>query len=284
VSEGALPRAKKSLGQNFLVDPRTALRIAQLATPTPGGTVLEIGPGTGALTRPLLERAARVIALELDRELAPRLEAELASFVASGALEVELVDALQVDWVATLASGPEPRFVAGNVPYLITGQLLRKATTIARHVSGVVLMVQREVADRIVARPGADAYGALSVFVQAAFAAERALLVPAGAFRPRPKVDSAVVRLVPHATPRAHETPAFRELVTRAFQQRRKQLRNAWRGVFGWDATALERAASAAGIELSLRGETLAVEDFARLAELGAPLARDEGSAGVVEA
>lgn len=280
MSEGGLPRAKKSLGQNFLVDARACERIAALATPTLGGTVLEIGPGAGALTRPLLARASRVVALELDRELAPRLEAELASFVASGALEVELVDALEVDWAARLALGPEPRFVAGNVPYLITGLLLRKATSVARQVSGVVLMVQREVADRVVAKPGADAYGALSVFVQAAFHAERAFLVPAGAFRPRPNVDSAVVRLVPHATPRADETPAFRALVTRAFQQRRKQLRNAWRGVFGWDADELERHASAVGIDLARRGETLAVEDFARLAERGAAHER-AGSADV---
>jgi len=127
-------------------------------------------------------------------------------------------------------------------------------------------MVQAEVADRLIAAPATESYGALSVFAQAAFDVRRLLVVRAGAFYPRPEVDSAVVVLQPHATPRAEETDRFRAAVKAAFEMRRKTLRNAWRGLYGWSSAELEREAALAGISLDARGETLSVEQFARIA------------------
>ncbi len=261
-------RPKKSFGQNFLVDPRAALAIAEAATTPPGGSVLEIGPGLGALTRPLLERAARVVAIERDRDLVPALSTDLGEAIASGKLVVLEADALKVDWLETLGAGPPPRVVAGNLPYAITGPLVERVTRLAGEIDRAVLMVQLEVAERLAAPAGGEAYGALSVFVQAAFTVRKLLTVRAGAFYPRPDVDSAVVVLTPDRPPRAAETEAFRQAVRAAFATRRKTLRNAWRGLYGWDRAELERRASEAGISLEARGETLAVEDFARLASL----------------
>jgi 16S rRNA (adenine1518-N6/adenine1519-N6)-dimethyltransferase len=255
---------KKRFGQNFLADPHAARLIAEAATSPPGGTVLEIGAGLGALTRPLLERAARVVAVERDRDLVPILAAELGD--GGGKLAVVEADVLSVDWAASLAAGPRPHALAGNLPYLITGKLVERAVGLSGEVDRAVFMVQAEVADRLAAAPGTEAYGALTVFVQAAFDVRRILTVKAGAFYPRPEVDSAVVLLLPHRPRRAEETAAFRAAVKAAFGARRKTLRNAWKGLFGWSREALEANAAAAGISLDARGETLAVEDFARIA------------------
>jgi 16S rRNA (adenine1518-N6/adenine1519-N6)-dimethyltransferase len=273
-SRGLSP--KKRFGQNFLADPHAAARIAEAATTPPGGTVLEIGPGLGALTRPLLERAARVVAVERDRDLVPILAAELGD--AGGKLSIVEGDALDVDWAAALVTGPRPHVIAGNLPYLITGKLLERSVGLAGEVDRAVFMVQAEVADRLAAAPDTDAYGALTVFVQAAFDVQRLLTVKGGAFYPRPEVDSAVVLLVPSRPRRAEETVAFRAVVKAAFGARRKTLRNAWKGIFGWSKLELEEKAAAAGISLDARGETLAVEDFARLAAAGAASGDDKGA------
>jgi len=259
---------KKALGQNFLTDPRTAERIAEAAAPS-GGTVLEIGPGTGALTRPLLARADRVIAIERDRDLVPLLRDELADAIASNQLSVVEGDATAVAWLPLLESGPAPRALAGNLPYLLTGKLIEQAVTLAPHIERAVVMVQLEVAERLAAQPSTKAYGALTVFVQAAFDVERLLVARAGAFYPRPEVDSAVVVLHRRAAPRATEDEALRALVKGAFGQRRKTLRNAWRGVFGWSTDELAARATSAGIDLDRRGETLSVEEFEAMARLG---------------
>jgi 16S rRNA (adenine1518-N6/adenine1519-N6)-dimethyltransferase len=259
---------KKRFGQNFLADPHAAARIAEAATTPPGGTVLEIGAGLGALTRPLLARAARVVAVERDRDLCPILAGELAADVEAGRLSIVESDALDVDWAAALAPEPRPHAVAGNLPYLITGKLLERAVGLARVVDAAVFMVQAEVADRLAAAPDTEAYGALTVFVQAAFAVQKVLTVKGGAFYPRPDVDSAVILLTPHRPPRAAETPAFRAAVKGAFGARRKTLRNAWKGLYGWPREVLEQRATEAGISLDARGETLAVEDFARIAAM----------------
>ena len=257
---------KKRFGQNFLTDQHAARTIAEAATTPPGGTVLEIGAGLGALTRPLLERAARVVSIEFDRDLVPILTAEMAEPIAAGTLTVIEGDAMDVDWAGQLAAGPGPRVLAGNLPYLITGKLIERAVQLADVVDRAVFMIQSEVADRLAARPDADAYGALGVFVQAAFEVKRILTVKGGAFYPRPEVDSAVVLLVPHRPRRAAETPAFRAAVKAAFGARRKTLRNAWKGLYDWSREELEANAAEAGIDLTARGETLAVEDFARIA------------------
>jgi 16S rRNA (adenine1518-N6/adenine1519-N6)-dimethyltransferase len=254
-------RPKKSFGQNFLQDPNTCARIAELCTTPEGGVVLEIGAGLGALTKPLLERAARVIAIERDRDLVPILR-EL--FEDTPHLEIVEADAVKVDWRAHLQGGPSPRVIAGNLPYQITGRLIQRSVALADIVDCVVFMVQREVADRLAAKPGGRDYGALSVFTQAAFDVARALKVPAGAFVPAPKVDSAVIVLTPLRPPRAIEDDTFRNVVKRAFNQRRKTLRNAWKALLSKDE--LEAAAATAGIDLGARAETLDVEAFARMA------------------
>ena len=258
---------KKRFGQNFLADAETARRIAEAATTPPGGTVLEIGAGLGALTRPLLERAARVLAVERDRDLVPILREELADAIADERLAVLEADAIQVDWAAALAAGPPPRVVAGNLPYQITGRLLEQATQVAAQIDRAVFMVQLEVAERLIAAPGTESYGALSVFAQAAFEVRRLLVSRAGAFYPRPDVDSAVVILTPFRPRRAEETQAFREAVRAAFGARRKTLRNAWKGLYGWTPEELARRAAEAGISLDARGETLGVEEFVRIAK-----------------
>ncbi len=260
-------RAKKHFGQNFLADPRLAARIAELCTTPSGGRVVEIGAGLGALTRPLLERAAHVVAIERDRDLIPVLCEELAEYIERGQLEVLEADAKTADFASLLAEGPAPRVLAGNLPYQITGPLLQKATGVARELDRVVFLVQLEVCDRIVAAAGSESYGALSVFVQAQFEPQRAFVLKRGAFYPQPGVDSAVIVLTPRATPVSEETPTFRLLVSRAFEQRRKMLRNAWSSLPDVPAERLQHAATAAGIDLSARGETLDVRAFARMAQ-----------------
>ncbi len=264
-------RAKKHFGQNFLMDAELAGRIAELATTPPGGSVVEIGAGTGALTAALLERAARVIAIERDRDLVPLLRLELAAAIESGALELLETDAKSCDWASLLANGPAPRVVAGNLPYQITGPLFRSVSLAAPALDRVVFLVQLEVAERLVAQPLTEAYGALSVFAQNSFDTQRAFVVRRGAFYPQPGVDSAVVVLTPRRAGDSLESEEFRALVRAAFAQRRKTLRNAWHGVLGSDAARLERAAGEAGIDLSLRGEALPVAAFARMSKALAP-------------
>ena len=155
--------------------------------------------------------------------------------------------------------------VTGNLPYQATGAILRRVVEQRELLLGAVLMVQREVRDRLVAAPGTKDYGALSVFTQAGFEIETVCRLKPGSFHPAPKVDSAVVRLTPLATPRARETPTFQATVRAAFQMRRKTLRNALRTL--GDPARRDEAAALAGIDLGRRGETLSVEEFAELAE-----------------
>ncbi len=257
---------KKRFGQNFLLDENACRRIADAATAPGRGTVLEIGPGLGALTGPLLERAARVVAVEFDADLVPLLGERLGD--RGDALRVVSGDALDQDWLGLLEGGPRPHAVAGNLPYLVTGRLLERAVSIAPSIDRAVFMVQAEVADRLLARPGSKEYGALTVFVRAAFDVTRLLTLRGGAFYPAPAVSSSVVVLEPVRPARAEETEAFRSVVKGAFGARRKTLRNAWKGLFGWSVADLAQAAAAATIDLDARGETLDVEAFARLAAL----------------
>lgn len=256
-------KPKKSFGQNFLADPRIARAIAELATPEEGGTVVEIGAGLGALTSPLLERAARIVAIERDRDLCPILRDAFEAELVTGRLELIEADAASLDYAAFFTAAPRPHVLAGNLPYQITGKLLEMTTALADRIDRAVFMVQREVADRLAAQPGMASYGALTVFVGAAFRVERAIAVGRGAFFPSPDVDSAVIVL--HPEKRAEETEAFRSAVKAAFAQRRKTLRNAWRKL--GPPEEVERRAREAGIDLDKRGETLSVEDFARFAE-----------------
>lgn len=259
-------RAKHPFGQNFLADASISRRIAELATPTTGGTVVEIGAGLGSLTRPLLERAGRVVAIERDRDLVPALREELREAIDGGRLELLEADAKQVDYAALLEGAPRPRTIAGNLPYQLTGPLLRLAVELSRRFDLAVFMVQLEVAERLVAAPSSAEYGALTVFVSAALEVERKMIVRRGAFYPQPRVDSAVVVLTPRATPISEETDGFRAVVKSAFAQRRKTLRNAWRGLPNVTADRVARAAEQAGVDLDARGETLDAATFARMA------------------
>jgi 16S rRNA (adenine1518-N6/adenine1519-N6)-dimethyltransferase len=263
-------RAKKSFGQNFLADQALVDRIAALAGPKPT-QVVEIGAGLGGLTARLLARGHRVVAVERDRDMARVLRELFADALCEGTLELLEADAKTTDLAVHLRPGPA--VLMGNLPYQITGALLQRAVELRDSFETNVFLVQREVADRITAAPGTKIYGALSVFCQAAFDVNRAFIVRRGAFYPQPNVDSAVVVLRRQDAPRAQETPAFRELVRRAFRERRKVLRNAWRGVLGASTLELEAAANAADVRLDARGETLDVEAFARMA------AQLEGSA-----
>jgi 16S rRNA (adenine1518-N6/adenine1519-N6)-dimethyltransferase len=262
---------KHSFGQNFLQDEHALNELARLIAEGMRGTI-EIGAGLGALTDRLLERSLQVIAIERDRELIPVLRQEFQETLSTGQLQLLEADAKTADYNELLSHLPAPATLAGNLPYQLTGPLLRETCKLAPRIQRAVFLVQLEVAQRLAAQPASADYGALSVFVQAAFAVRRALIVKRGCFVPEPKVDSAVVVLTPHAVPIAEETVAFVELVRRAFQQRRKTLRNAWAGVLGASVTQLQERAVRANIDLNLRGETLGVSDFARMArEMGAP-------------
>lgn len=258
-------RPKYSFGQNFLADERLAARIAE-ACAASGGSVIELGAGLGALTRPLLASGVGfVLAVERDRDLVPALAQELSADVEAGRLQILEEDAKSIDFATALAGRPKPHVVAGNLPYQITGPLLEKAVHGAPSIERAVFLVQLEVADRLSAAAGSDAYGALSVFAQRAFKVERAFVIRRGAFYPQPNVDSAVVTLEPLGA--GPETNEFRTVVKRAFGQRRKKLKNAWAGLVGQHGVEVETAAARAGIDLSLRGEALRVSDFVRMAE-----------------
>ncbi len=255
-----LPRPKKRLGQHFLTDSRLLARIADALGATSSDTVLEIGPGRGALTTHLLQRAGKVIAIELDRELAPMLAEKLKDEPRFRMVEGDVLD----QDLGALADGPY--LLAGNVPYNITTPILFHAMHRPRPTRAVYL-VQKEVAERVVAAPGSEAYGALSVNVQALAAAELLFSVSARAFTPPPKVESAVIRIVPRLEPllTPEEEEPFRLLVQGSFGLRRKQMRRVLRTVRAWDAARADVALSAAGIDPESRPETLSPADFLRL-------------------
>jgi 16S rRNA (adenine1518-N6/adenine1519-N6)-dimethyltransferase len=259
-----LPRPKKRLGQHFLTDQGLLARIADALGATRADTVIEIGPGRGALTEQLLTRAGRVIAIELDRELAPMLADRWRDEPRFTMVEG---DVLAQD-LGALAGGPY--LLVGNVPYNITTPILFHALRPPRPARAVYL-VQREVAERIAAAPGSEAYGALSVNLQALARAELLFGVSAKAFKPPPKVESAVIRVLPRLAPllAAHEEEPFRVLVQSAFGLRRKQMRRVLRTVRGWDAARADAALEGAGIEPAARPEVLSAEDFARLLRAG---------------
>ncbi len=259
-------RAKRHFGQNFLTDTSLVEKIAAEAIPGSSAGVVEIGAGLGVLTEALLARGGQVVTIERDRDLIPILGELFAIALSEQRLTLLEADAKTVDYTACFDRLTPPYVLAGNLPYQLTGQLLRCAIKLASSLDRAVFLVQAEVADRLAASPGTPAYGALSVFAQAAFAVRRAFLVRKGAFYPQPSVDSAVVTLTPLRPRLIEETESFVRLVHDAFGQRRKQLRNAWSGILS-DPDALSAAARRAGIELSRRGEELAVADFARMAE-----------------
>ena len=256
----AFPPTRKSLGQHFLTDRRILGRIADALQLQGHETVLEIGPGRGALTDILAARAKRLIAIEYDRALATMLRERYARH---GNVLIAEADVLEVS-LGELAAGPY--VLVGNVPYYITTPILFHALAPPR-ADRAVYLVQREVAQRLAARPGTKEYGALTVNVAAVARAETLFSVPAGAFAPPPKVESAVVRITPLATPlvAADEEQRFRVLVQSAFGMRRKQMRRVVRSLFSIDAEQADQLLAQAGIEPEVRPETLSVEQFVGL-------------------
>lgn len=264
----------KRLGQHFLTDRNILQRIVDALDPAPGDVVLEIGPGKGSLTELLAPRVRRVIAIEKDRRLAHECAMRNAECGIENATVVQ-GDALKLNWQALLDSHTPtphsplriPHFkVIGNIPYNITTPLLDKALAPPLPAC-VVFLVQKEVADRLTAAPGSKVYGALSVGVQAQCRVARLFAVPAGAFAPRPRVTSALVRLTPLAEPvvAPGEVPAFRAFVTACFTRRRKQLRNVVMAVTGRSAPVVSAGLDTLGLDPAARPETLAPAEFARL-------------------
>ena len=259
-------RAKRSLGQNFLVDANLQRKIVEAVGAGPGDEVVEIGPGQGALTRHLVGTVGRLVLVELDNDLAADLAKKYG-----GRDDVEVLhgDILQVP-LADHLRGPEAVRVVGNIPYNITTPILFRLLERPRPLE-IVLMVQEEVADRIVAGPGTSAYGALAVGVQSVARAERLFRVARGAFRPVPKVESAVIRITPTRPDplTLAQEERLRVLVRAAFQWRRKQLGKILRDHpdLAFDVDQIRAVAEELGVDLADRPERLEAAIFIALAE-----------------
>jgi 16S rRNA (adenine1518-N6/adenine1519-N6)-dimethyltransferase len=250
-----LPPPRKRFGQHFLTDRHYLARIVAAIDPRAGQSMVEIGPGTGLMTEPLAAALHHLHVVEIDRDLAQQLRNRFDP----ARVTVHAADALEFDF----ASLPAPLRVAGNLPYNVSTPILFRMSALAERLHDCTFMLQREVVERMVAAPDTPAYGRLSVMLQYRFEMHTLLRVPPGAFTPPPKVESAVVRMVPlpAGRPRARDDARFAQLVAAAFNQRRKTLRNALRGLA--DASAFHAAA----IDAGRRGETLGVGEFIRLAD-----------------
>lgn len=250
--------AKKHLGQNFLFDPTILRKIVSAAGITPDDTVVEIGPGHGRLTRMLSEAAKKVIAIELDEDLYKRLAHELSGL---GNIELAHEDALKYPY------NELGRFkVAANIPYYITTPLIFKLLEHHGHLLSATMTMQKEIAERIVAKPGGREYGRLSIMVQYYGMPEIRFIVPRGAFRPVPKVDSAVVHISMYERPlvSVKNEGFFFNVVRTAFSHRRKTVLNALKGL----SVDIKGKLLEAGIDPMRRPETMSIEEFARLSDI----------------
>ena len=256
---GHIPR--KRFGQNFLIDDGIIASIISVIMPRRGDNLVEIGPGLGALTDPLLTRLDRLQVVEIDRDLIARLH----GLYPPERLVIHEGDVLEFDFAAL---GDDLR-VVGNLPYNISTPLLFRFAAYARHIRDVHVMLQREVVERMVAAPGDSEFSRLSVMLQYRFDMEKLIDVPADSFDPAPKVESAVVRLTPlHPLPHpARNETLFAEVVSRAFSQRRKTLRNTLKGMVSTEQLA------ALGINAGARAQELSVADFVRIADAVSALA-----------
>jgi 16S rRNA (adenine1518-N6/adenine1519-N6)-dimethyltransferase len=260
--------ARRRFGQNFLVSDGVIRKIVDAIAPQNGDTVVEIGPGLGALTEPLLERIAHLHVVEIDRDLIARLQQRFPP----ERLTIHQGDALEFDF-GTLKGAGRLKIV-GNLPYNISSPLLFHLVPFAPQVYDMHFMLQKEVVDRMVAEPGSKDFGRLSVMLQYRYHMERMFIVPPGAFNPPPKVDSAIVRMIPvdlqkvGAGGTATDAALFAKVVTAAFSQRRKMLRNTLREFIS------EADLAALGITPTARAEDIAVADYVRLANTLADLGR----------
>jgi 16S rRNA (adenine1518-N6/adenine1519-N6)-dimethyltransferase len=259
-------RAKKSWGQNFLVDEKAYREIVYACRLGADDWAIEIGAGLGTLTARLAQVAGHVIAIERDRDMVAVLRGELGD---NPRVEIAEANALTFDYAGVQERAQRRPIVVGNLPYQIASPILFRLLEARQAIARIVIMLQKEMADRIVAPPGQKTYGALSVMVRLYGEPRLVCRVRAGGFVPAPKVDSAVLQIVPHAET-AQLVPAarveqFSRVVHAAFNQRRKTLRNALLAQF--PAAAIDRALAAAGIEGQRRGETLSVQEFANVSE-----------------
>jgi 16S rRNA (adenine1518-N6/adenine1519-N6)-dimethyltransferase len=255
-------RPKKSFGQHFLHDRRYIERIVSAIAPKAEDFVVEIGPGEGALTLPLLAAAGKLTAIELDTDLIPGLQARAAT---AGELHIIHADVLKVNFTALAHShGVERLRLAGNLPYYISSPILFHCVEHSAAIQDMHFMLQKEVVDRMAAEPGSKVYGRLSVMLQLACRVEPLFTVPPEAFRPPPKVDSAVVRLLPLSPDERHDANPEHvyAVVKAAFAQRRKTLGNALKQLM--DSDAIRRA----DVDPKARAETLAPNDFVRLGKI----------------
>ncbi len=255
-----LHTARKRFGQNFLHDVGVIQHIVSYVNPEPGQHIVEIGPGKGALTQYLLKEAGRLDVIELDRDLIPLLERACTGL---GELHIHSADVLRFDFAALATDGRALRLV-GNLPYNISTPLLFHVLEKLSCVQDMHFMLQKEVVQRMAAAPGDSDYGRLSVMIQYYCYVDPLFLVGPEAFSPAPKVESMVVRLVPHAQPRVQvtSTARFSAIVKQAFSQRRKTLRNTLKGLLSEDDIRAQE------IDPSARAETLSLEQFARLSNI----------------
>lgn len=259
---------RKRFGQNFLHDPGVIHKIIAAIRPQPGQDLVEIGPGQGAITLPLLKACGRLQAVELDRDLLAPLQAAAADV---GELILHNRDALRTDFCA-LRRGDQRLRVVGNLPYNISTPLLFHLLDQAGCIEDMHFMLQKEVVERMAAGPGTGDYGRLSVMLQFRCAVLPLFGIGPGAFRPPPKVESAFVRLIPHRTPpvRVQDEALFTRIVQQAFGQRRKTLRNTLKGLLDNEDFA------ALNIDPQIRAEQLDLATFARLANRAADIERSE--------
>lgn len=249
-------RPRRRFGQHFLHDSRVVARIIEEFDPQPGQSIVEIGPGKGALTHTLLERAHALHAVELDRDLAAYLQSAFPQ-----GLTIHQADALNFDFCGLAPPGKRLRLI-GNLPYNISTPLLVRLLDLHPCLEDMLFMLQKEVVDRLAAEPGGKDYGRLSVMVQWRCRVERLFQVSAGSFSPPPRVESAVVRLIPYEHPpvTVNDPERFRQVVLAAFSQRRKVLRNSLKGLM------TPEAMMRLGIDPGRRAETITLEEFAALA------------------
>jgi 16S rRNA (adenine1518-N6/adenine1519-N6)-dimethyltransferase len=269
----ATGRRRRALGQHFLVDPGVAARIVAAVGATAADLVCEIGAGPGTLTWALAARVGRLVALEIDPGLQARLAEAARTWPDAGRVEIRLADARGFAYEDLPALRPHPAgrvLVVGNLPYSVSKPILGRLFDARAALDAAVLMLQREVAERIMAPPGGREYGALSVFWQRWADVTPIEIVPPGAFRPPPAVESAVIRVDFRVVPRVvvSDEAMFTRVIRAAFAQRRKTLANALRGGGLGSASSIGEALDRAAIDGGRRAETLALEEFARLAGL----------------
>ena len=252
----------KRRGQNFLIDTNLARAIAQDSLDL-GGTILELGAGGGALTLHLLEKAEKVVCVEVDRNLCALLQSEFGSLPAFELVEADLAT---MDWTEVLdRTGPRP-VIAGNLPYVLTSKVLFALADHRSRTAGGVFMVQKEVAERLVATPGGRDYGILAVVLGSVFNIKMTRTVPASVFWPRPEVASAVIRLVPSESWDDREYRHFLATVKTLFGQRRKKLRTQLRAHFGLSPEQVDQISSGIGLDPDKRPEQIEAELLRKLA------------------